>query len=408
MTRWSCRLCGTSQSLALAWELTPSPYGDLFGNSKEAAKALAPIGLSLLLCNDCGLLQLAQDVDATQIYAEYIYQTSVTVGLPEYYRRLASRLTRDLSLESGDLVVDVGSNDGTGLKPFLETGIRVVGVEPSRGPAQKSVHAGVPTINSFLDERTVEEINRTHGRAALVCANAVVANVPDPVAFVRHMGAMLAPEGALSIVTGYHPDQFAINMFDYINHDHLSYFSVTSAVRLAHECHLRLVSAERVEHKGGSIHLVFRHCDSEVKPDESIEKILQRERWLQVGHLQTYQALASRINGIADQIHELAALLPDSGAVGIGASISTTHLLSQFGIGNRVSRLFDDDPRKIGRFSPGFGIEVSDLGTLGLAEQDRAFILSWQHTDALLRRVYEVGYRGQVVVPLPRPYVASV
>ena len=408
MANVKCRLCGATHSLELVWNLAPSPYGDLFGHSKEAAQALVPLGLSLLLCGDCGLLQLAQEVDATQIYSDYIYQTSVTVGLAEYYQRLASRLIHDLSLQSGDLVADVGSNDGTGLRPFLDAGMRVVGVEPSSEPAQHAIRSGVPTVNSFLDAQTVESIQGTHGKAALVCANAVAANVPDPVAFVRHMSDMLAPGGAISIVTGYHPDEFAVNMFDYINHDHLSYFTVTNAVRLADLCNLRLVSAERVEHKGGSLHLLFHHRDSDVRPDESIEKLVQRERWLQVASVGPYLRFASRIDRVRDQVQQLVALLPRSGLAGIGASISTTHLMSQFDIGDRVSSLFDDDPRKIGTFSPGFGIRVCEFNALAHAEPGSAILLSWQHTDALLRRAFAVGYRGSVIVPLPHPYVASV
>ena len=407
LANWKCRLCSSAQSPDLVWDLVPTPYGDLFADSKEAAQSLAAVGLSLLLCGDCGLLQLAQEVDPLQIYSDYIYQTSVTVGLSEYYQRLASRLTRDLGLKVGDLVADVGSNDGTGLMPFLDAGMRVVGVEPSVGPAQSAIRSGVPTFNSFLDERTVRSIQTVHGQASLVCANAVAANVPDPVAFVRHMSDLLAPGGAISVVTGYHPDEFAVNMFDYINHDHLSYFTVTNAVRLADLCNLRLVSAERVEHKGGSVHLLFRESNSNVKPDESIAKLMQREKWLQVDSVAPYLEFSSRIDRVRGEVRKL--VKPSrSRLLGIGASISTTHLLSQFDIGAHVSGLFDDDLRKVGKFSPGFGIPVRKFEDLVKQGPGSAILLSWQHTDTLLRRALAVGYHGEVIVPLPNPYVASL
>ncbi len=402
-----CRICGSS-ALELAWDLAQSPYGDLFCESREAAQKLPSLGLTLVLCQDCELLQITQEVDVEGIYLEYLYQSSVTAGLGDYYQRLTKSLILDLELRSSDLVIDVGSNDGTGLKPYRDAGMRVLGIEPSRRPALVSMDAGIPTINSFLDENSVNQALAQHGVAKLVCANYVSANVPNPVAFFQNMRAMLAPGGVISVVTGYHPDQFAVNMFDYINHDHLSYFSVTSAVRLAEAAGLRLTGAERVEHKGGSIHLLFRAAESRVTPDESIAKLIQRERWLGIGVHATYAALAARIDVASHEVQQLIGAMPNSTAAGVGASISTTHLLHQFEIGSSVARLFDDDANKIGRFSPGFGIEVSPLKDLVGGERQPTLLLAWQHSTVLLNRMQSVGFTGSVIVPLPNPHVVHL
>jgi len=402
-----CRICGSS-TLELAWDLAPAPYGDLFCESRDAAQKLPSLGLTLVLCQDCELLQIMQEVDVEGISLEYLYQSSVTAGLGDYYQRLTNSLILNLELRSSDLVVDVGSNDGTGLKPYLDAGIRVLGIEPSRRPALVSMDAGIPTINSFLNENSVNQALAEHGAAKLVCANYLSANVPNPVAFFRNMRAMLAPGGVISVVTGYHPDQFAVNMFDYINHDHLSYFSVTSAVRLAEASGLLLTGAERVEHKGGSIHLLLRAAESKVIPEESIAKLIQRERWLGIGVLATYAALAARIEMASQEVHQLIGAMPSLAVAGVGASISTTHLLHQFGIGSSVARLLDDDANKIGRFSPGFGIEVSPLKDLGQGEWQAALLLAWQHSDVLLSRMRDVGFTGSVIVPLPNPHVVHL
>lgn len=403
----SCRICG-SYALEIAWDLAQAPYGDLYCESGESAQKLPSLGLTLVLCQDCELLQIAQEVDVEVIYLDYLYQSSVTVGLGEYYRRLTNSLILELELRTSDLVVDVGSNDGTGLRPYRDAGMRVLGIEPSREPALVSTDAGIPTINSFLDPSSVNETLTQHGAAKLVCANYVAANVPDPVAFFQSMRAILAPGGVISVVTGYHPDQFAVNMFDYINHDHVSYFSVTSAVKLAEASGLQLTGAERVEHKGGSIHLLFRAVESEAIPDESIVKLLQREGWLGSGTLTTYTDLSARIEAASREVHQLLDTLPDSVVAGVGASISTTHLLHQFGIGSRVTRLFDDDANKIGRFSPGFGIEVSPLKDLGRAQSQSSILLAWQHSGVLLDRMRSVGFTGNVIVPLPHAHVVHL
>ena len=407
MTNPRCRICG-SPDLELAWELAPSPYGDLFRETKEAAQNLPLIGLTLVICRECKLLQITQEVDVEKIYEDYLYQSSVTSGLTDYYRRLSRKLVSQIGLQENDLVIDVGSNDGTGLIPYRDRNFRILGIEPSRAPTAAALSVGIPTINSFFDESTVASALSKHGPAKLVYSNYLAANVPDPVAFFQNIRAMLTPDGAITVVTGYHPDQFAVNMFDYINHDHLSYFSVDSAVRLAEACNLKLTGADRVEHKGGSIHLVFHPVNAAVQPDESISKLLQRERWMRVSDVATYNALASRIDSAGREVRELLSTLGASEVAGIGASISTTHLLHQFGIGERVTRLFDDDPKKIGRFSPGFGIEVSPLKDIRNWAGVSAILLAWQHSEVLAQRAADEGFVGRTLVPLPCPLLVPL
>jgi hypothetical protein len=401
MTNPRCRICG-SPDLELAWELAPSPYGDLFRETKEAAQNLPLIGLTLVICRECKLLQITQEVDVEKIYEDYLHQSSVTSGLTDYYRRLSRKLVSQIGLQENDLVIDVGSNDGTGLIPYRDRNFRILGIEPSRAPTAAALSVGIPTINSFLDESTVASALSKHGPAKLVYSNYLAANVPDPVAFFQNMRAMLTPDGAITVVTGYHPDQFALNMFDYINHDHLSYFSVGSAVRLAEACNLKLTGADRVEHKGGSIHLVFHLADAAVEPDESISKLMQRERWMNVNDVAAYGALASRIESAGVEARELLSSLGAVEVAGVGASISTTHLLHQFKLGTTVQKLYDDDQNKVGRFSPGYGIEVARLSDLPEWSPTAAVILAWQHTDVLITRLRECGFVGPVISPLPR------
>ena len=395
-----CRICQTAD-VESVWQLKPTPYGDLYKESKFEAQSLPSHPLDLGICRQCGFLQLLGSVDAGEIYSEYLYQSSLTGGLPGYYSELASRLISTFNLSAADLVVDVGSNDGLALEPFLDAGIRVVGVEPSRSPAEVANMRGIPTINEFLNEKTCEQVLATFGEATLVCANFVAANVPDPVAFFKSLKAMLKPEGVISIVTGYHPDQFAIGMFEYINHDHLSYFTVHSATQLGEAVGLRLVSAQRVEHKGGSVHLLFSPVEASAQTYWSVPQLLQREEWLQANSPQSVSHLSRRVSEAETTFKEFLKGADVSRMAGIGASISVTHLMFQLGIGASIDRLFDDDLNKVGRYSPGLGIEVEPIQALSSGKWKTACLLAWQHEQSLLKRLESGGFRGTVVLPLP-------
>ena len=395
-----CRLCNSDET-EIAWSLCPAPYGDLFQKDQLSAIGLKSHSLTLMLCRNCHLLQLAEEVDAKQIYSDYVYQSSVTAGLKSYYQRLAQGMVNLAELNPSSLVVDVGSNDGTGLRPFQECGMRVLGVEPSHDPAKVAVGAGIPTLNEFLNDESVKKVISELGFAQLVCANYVAANVPSPVNFFRNIRSMLTSDGWVSIVTGYHPDQFAIGMFEYINHDHLSYFTVNSALYLAKESGLILVSAQRVEHKGGSIHLIFRTMESNAHPDDSVQQLLQRETWLRVTELDTYTSFADEVKLKGNEIRHELAKLNSQNLAGIGASISTTHLMYQFGLNDFVSTLFDDDINKIGRYSPGLGLPVLGLENLSEMNFKIVVILAWQHSGVLLKRLREIDEKLKVFIPMP-------
>ena len=393
-----CRLCNSDET-EIAWSLCPAPYGDLFQKDQLSAIGLKSHSLTLMLCRNCHLLQLAEEVDTKQIYH---YQSSVTAGLKSYYQRLAQEMVNLAELNPSSLVVEVGSNDGTGLRPFQECGMRVLGIEPSHDPAKVAVGAGIPTLNEFLNDESVKKVISEVGFAQLVCANYVAANVPSPVNFFRNIRLMLTSDGWVSIVTGYHPDQFAIGMFEYINHDHLSYFTVNSALNLAKESGLILVSAQRVEHKGGSIHLVFRTRESNAHPDESVQQLLQRETWLRVTELDAYISFADEVKLKGNEIRHELAKLNSQNLAGIGASISTTHLMYQFGLNDFVSALFDDDINKIGRYSPGLGLPVLGNNELSAENFETVVILAWQHSRVLLQRLIEINYCGVAMKIMPR------
>jgi hypothetical protein len=187
-------------------------------------------------------------------------------------------------------------------------------------------------------------------------------------------------------------------MFEYINHDHLSYFSVNSALVLADLVGLKLISAEKIEHKGGSIHFIFKSSETLSESQESINQLTQREYWMRVDDSSFYDDFKKRVEVEKQKCHKL---LPESGLIGIGASISTTHLLHQFEIGNRFDLLLDDDLSKIKKFSPGFGIKVQALNSHHDESRDFVVILAWQHSKILLRKYRKLNQTAKILIPLP-------
>jgi hypothetical protein len=288
----------------------------------------------------------------------------------------------------------------------MDAGYPVLGVDPSRLAADYANKKGIETLNEYFSEETVSRIKERNLEIALISVNYTLANVPNVSLFFNNINALVSSDTYVSIITGYHPEQFMVNMFDYIGHDHLTYFTVGNIEKVAHDFNLEIVDVEKIEHKGGSVRILLRR--SPVVPKSSKFQLLQREKWLNVDSDAAVLEMLGRVETSKHELKE--ALRQNSNGIigGIGASISTSYFIVHYQIKDDISLLFDDDARKIGRFSPGSGIEVRALQNLVLEEVDSVVMLAWQHTDKLLNRLSEIGFHGRVLIPLPRFHIIEL
>lgn len=396
----SCRIC-QEKTVEKIWKIVDSAHGDAFKSKKSDAINELSNSLSLGLCKKCTLLQLLETIDLNYQYDSYLYKTSTTNALSDYYRELTSSLIFNYQLTKNELILDIGSNDGTFLKFFKAQGYRVLGIEPSKPTAEEANLNEIHTINAFFDENlipTLKDLNKI----SLIAVNYTIANVPNLKKFFDNITTIMEDNTLLSIVTGYHPDQFSINMFDYVGHDHLSYLSLSSIKGLCDNFGLKIINVERIEHKGGSIHILISKINSTYQSNSNVKQLLQREKWLEISSTEYYIQFQNRIKNNVKIIREYVDKLNGVSFLGVGASISTSYLLKMLDIGERISFLFDDDSNKIGKFSPNYGIEVKPLTDINKFNGMPVLLLAWQHTDKLLERLAECGYKGKIVIPFPK------
>ena len=402
-----CRGC-KSNSLDLVWELADSPYGDQFKNSQSEALALAKSSLTLMFCDNCTLLQISEIPNITEIYSNYLYRTTLTNALDSYYHQLSSRLIFEYKLSSKSTVIDIGSNDGTFLNFFKNQGIETLGIEPTTTSANQAISKGIQTFNGFLNLEACEFIKNNAQTIDLISINYTLANIDDLNSVFELLMNLMSDKTVLSIVTGYHPDQFLINMFEYINHDHLTYFTVKSLNRICSTFGLKIIDVSRTEHKGGSINVIISKNSTSWLTQSSVGQLIQREEWLECNDKSFASNLKLNIGKVSSEVYKLIDTGKFKKIYGIGASISTTHLISQFNLAENLTNIFDDDSNKHYKFAPGTGLKVLPLSDLPNAHEDVVIILAWQHTNKILERLKELNYSGKILIPLPSPKITTI
>jgi SAM-dependent methyltransferase len=399
-----CRICG-SDRIVTVLKLEDTPLEDQFIPQEKLHIEQPTYPLELALCEECGYVHLPHIVSPEASYANYIYVSGVTVGLRNHYDKYAQEIVSEYKIPQGSLVVDLGSNDGSMLSSFKKLGMRIVGVEPAREIADCANQEGLTTINDFFTEEIAEKIVRDYGQASVITANYMYANIDDAIAFTKAVAKLLAPEGIFVAQTGYHPEQMKIKMFDYIYHEHFSYFTVEVLKNIFSRCGLELIQAIKTSPKGGSLRAIGQLQEGFRSLDSSVERLIEEEKIAGMKNAETYQCFAREIENAKKKAIDLLKKIKESGKkiVGFGASHSTTTLMSHFEIAPFLEYLVDDNKLKQGLYSPGYHIPVYSTEKLSSDRPDYAIILAWQHGDTIIekhRSFLESG--GKFILPLPQ------
>jgi SAM-dependent methyltransferase len=194
-------------------------------------------------CPSCTLNQLDYVVSGKTIYhSEYPYRSGITQPLVDYFGVMSGELIEEFSLGEADLVVDIGSTDGTLLKCFKKRGTRVLGVEPTN-IARFAQNDGIDTIQAFFNEQIAREIVDEHGYASLVNSTNTFAHMAELGEVVRGMKRLIGPNGTIVIENHYLIDVLQRLQFDTVYHEHIRTYSLRSLIVLFEQYDLEVIDA---------------------------------------------------------------------------------------------------------------------------------------------------------------------
>ena len=396
----ACPIC-SSNSWEVVLPLAPTPLGDRLSESADAARSLAKYALDLALCSDCGHTYLPLVVFPDESYKDYFFETSDSPGLSDSMQRLADLIWQKLAIPKTSYVLDIGSNDGTWLQHFKNIGAKVVGIEPSLRHSQEASARGIETLNGYFSVETSKQIRSQFGVPSLITANFVTANVPDLADFFHGMHELADDTTHIAVLTGYHPDQFRVNMFDFIYHEHVSYFSCQDFINIGQRFDLELIDVQRVGLKGGSIQALFRKKSALSKPSGEVARLAQYEHWLGIRNTEWFSKLSVRLKIAQESTHRLLSEVNAKKIAGYGVSHSVTTLIHQFQLVEKLSALTDDNQRRQGKYAPGSGLNVMKPTDLNRDNFDTVLIMAWQHDRLIKSRLRKLNYLGSVIQPLP-------
>lgn len=397
-----CALC-ESTALRIALTLPATPLANEFVSVSKRATPQEVFPLDLVLCMDCGHLQMNTIVDPERLFRNYVYVTGTSPvtrrHLADYAATMTNRFLR--SLDKRPFIVEIGSNDGTLLKEFQDRGQvrpRILGVDPAKAVALAAAKDGVPTIDTFFTPSVAKEIVHECGRADLVVANNVLAHAEDIRSILAGVKILLGPDGVLVFEVSYLGDVLDEMAFDTIYHEHYSYHALSPLVRACESLGLYIFDAEYTAGQlgRGSMRVYARWKDCTVSP--AVERVVGEEQALGIFKLDTYERYGQEIE--RRRRHFMGTLEGLRGSLmGYGAPAKLTTLMYTYMIGDEFTHVVDDSPWKQNLYTPGKHIPV--LAPSPEHTGDVCVVFAWNFAESIIAKCRAAGWKSKFVVPLP-------
>jgi SAM-dependent methyltransferase len=401
-----CQVCGHAP-LETVLSLGYMPPVNQMVSIGEVPRQQPWFPTNLLHCAKCDLVQLGLAVDPSIIFPpEYPYTSGTTKVLRDNFADLYSEASAMLGLGANDLVIDIGSNDGTLLSNFQNGGHRVLGIEPTE-VGKIANRRGIPTLMRYFTPTTAAEVKREHGAARVVTAANCFAHIEDVHAIVEGILDLLGPDGVFISESHYLIGLLEKLQYDTIYHEHLRYYSVGSLAHLLEMHGLEVFHARPIPSHGGSIRVYAARRG--VRPvSDSVGRMLAAEPR---GEAMRQRLRAFRDDVLLSKLRLLAMIrdLKEKGAriCGISAPSRASTLVNYLGFDEAIIDYVCEiaGSLKIGKCMPGTRIPVVEESRLFSDQPDCAIVFSWHIADELAPKLRTKGYRGMLVTPLPAPRV---
>src|SRR5258706_3378832 len=402
-----CRVCSSSR-LERFLDLGDQPHCDSLLRPEDLARREPYYPLQVCFCHDCTTVQINYTVPKETMFGEYLYVSGTTKALREHFRTTTERLVKRLDLKAGDLVVDIGSNDGTWLACYQPYGLRGLGVDGARNLAEMANARGIETWARFFNAEVARDIIAAKGRAKLVTAAGVFFHLEELHSVTEGIAELIREGGVFCVQAISLAAMLRQNQFDQVYHEHLTYWTLKSLDRLFAAHGLEIFHADALSIHGGSIELLVATKGTQ-SIDESVAKMRADEQALGSDKIETYYKFAEQVRAIE---RETMALLRDYAAKGkkvyaFGAPAKGGTFLNSFHITTElVQCAVEVNQLKVGKYIPAARIPIVDEGKTD--SPDAYLLLAWNFLKEFLpkKRDYIMD-GGEFIVPIPKPVVIN-
>ena len=375
--KFDCRSCGNTD-LKRVVSLGYQPLANNLIKKKDEKCDLYPLEVNY--CDKCHNCQLSVAVDPKKMFSNYLYTSSTSKVFRNHFVGAAKKYVKELKLnKKKSYIIDIGSNDGVALKPFLDLGFKkVLGVEPAKNLAKLANKNKIKTYNGFLEKKNLKRIKKN---ADLILASNVFAHSDKLKEMAECMITLLSKKGTIVIEVQYLMNTLKDLTFDNIYHEHYNYWSLTSLVYFFNQFKAKIYRSEKVDTHGGSIRIYVKK-DPKVKIENSVKKMLLEEERYGIKDFKTYKKFGEKVYKIRENVLSNIKKLKDKNEtiIGYGAPAKATTALNFFGVSEEINFIVEDNKLKHNKFIPGVNIPIKNKSKIK-NKNNVLLVLAWNFYD---------------------------
>ena len=294
MLRIKCLVC-SGDNLNEIINLGSHPFADTFIPISKISEPDIIYPLVCDLCSSCGHVQTRYQTDPMARYSQidYSYTSANSAFSRTHWDNYFKEVSQTTQLQKEAFVVEIGSNDGYLTEHFLKEGYKTLGVDPSPHMAKLAKERGIKTINSLFDEKISEIILKEYGKPKLIIANNVFNHSDNPLEFIKSVAKILSSDGSFVFEQPYWFETIKSGKFDQIYHEHVSYFTVKSIVRLLSNAGMEICKAEIVDYHGGSLRIIAQKKESQPSSSPEVKHLIEEEEGFGMFDVNMYKKFMS-------------------------------------------------------------------------------------------------------------------
>lgn len=376
-----CRVCESSD-LALVIDLGKQPWCNNFlSRDQIGTEPFYP--LRVMYCHNCHTAQLDYTVKKEIMFGNHTYLSGVTKSLSDSFKNIAIEVNQRFnSIGEHSAILDIGSNDGTQLKHYMDLGWEVLGVESSVKTSEIAIKNGVPTINAFFNLETMRSIGK---KFKIINAAGVFFHLEELHSVTSAIKFGLDTRGVFVVQFLYMKSIMENDAFDQIYHEHLLYYTLKTITVLLGKYDLEPFDAYLSPMHGGQM-IAFVGHKGDYTITDRLNKLYEDEEYSGCNNIEAYRTFSQRINQLKIENISYLKNAKKEGKIifGMGAPVKGNTLLNYFNIGtDYIDCLLEKNKLRQNLYSPGMHIPIKmeeDVTEI----PDIYYVLAWNFKKEIL------------------------
>jgi NDP-4-keto-2,6-dideoxyhexose 3-C-methyltransferase len=413
--RHTCRICG-SPDLHPVIDLGSQYIASIFVEDEVPSFLQQPYPLEVVRCaasDGCGLVQLRHTISPDVLYSNYGYRSGTNEMMRAHLRDIAAKIEQMVDLRGGDIVLDIGCNDGTLLDSYQTAGIDKLGFDPAGNVVESARQKGLDVVNDFFSFQSYVKV-RPNMKVRVITSIAMFYDLENPRQFIRDVASVLSDDGIWVLELSYLPLMLQKNSYDTICHEHLEYYALKPIEGMLQREQLQVHRIEFNDINGGSFRLYIRKdtFGPVLQHDRLfLDKVRADERALGLDKDRPYMLFREAVSRLRGELRGLLVELREAGksVYVYGASTKGNIILQFCGIDNAlVAKAADRNPMKWGMRTLGTGIPIVSEEEARSENPDYFLVLPWHFLASFINREKIFLNRGgKFIVPLPEVQIVG-